>query len=211
MNDKKTKPTAREYSAEKACGYHRELLPHILRALEGLPPGARILDLGCGNGIIAGELIDRGFHLTGIDISESGIEICKKKYPGAAFHVLSVTDENIRAVTGDGFDAIVSSEVIEHIYSPALFLRQCKVLLKPAGILVLTTPYHGYLKNLLLALSGQLTSHFQANHEGGHIKFWSRPVLEKTLRANGFRPVHFSGSGRIPGLWKSMIIKAINT
>lgn len=200
--------TPRDYNSAQSRRYHRELLPHLADSLSALPPGARILDAGCGNGFISGELLKRGFRVLGIDVSESGIGICRREYPAGQFEVASICDPDIQRVTGNDFDAIVAIEVVEHLYSPARFLDNCHSLLKKNGILVLSTPYHGYLKNLLLALAGKLEDHFQAGHEGGHIKFWSRRSLEKALEDHGFRAAGFAGCGRIPFLWKSMIVKA---
>jgi hypothetical protein len=73
---------------------------------------------------------------------------------------------------------------------------------------VITTPYHGYWKNLALAVSGKLEGHFTALWDGGHIKFWSRRTLTRLLTDEGFEVTGFSGAGRIPYLWKSMILVA---
>jgi uncharacterized protein (AIM24 family) len=76
-----------------------------------------------------------------------------------------------------------------------------------AGQIILTTPYHGYLKNLMLAATGKMDSHFTALWDGGHIKFWSRKTLSTLLEEQGFRVTNFKGSGRLPYFWKSMVLK----
>ena len=103
-------------------------------------------------------------------------------------------------------DLIISTEVIEHIFLPRVFTRNCYNLLKPGGTLIISTPYHGYGKNLLLALTGKLDEHFTALWDYGHIKFWSRRTLTSLLRESGFTDVRFVGAGRLPFLWKSMIL-----
>jgi len=74
--------------------------------------------------------------------------------------------------------------------------------------LIVSTPYHGYLKNLALAVTGKLDAHFTALWDGGHIKFFSRSTLEQMLREEGFDVQAFVGAGRWPFLWKSMLMKA---
>ena len=71
-----------------------------------------------------------------------------------------------------------------------------------------STPYHGYLKNLMLSLFDHWDFHHTVLWEGGHIKFWSRKTLGRLLEQNGFKVLSFQGVGRMPFIWKSMIIVA---
>lgn len=103
---------------------------------------------------------------------------------------------------------VISLEVVEHIFLPRNFARNCYGFLKPGGRLILSTPYHGYLKNLALALTGALDKHFTALWDFGHIKFWSRRTLTALLTEQGFEDIRFQGAGRVPWLWKSMVLCA---
>ena len=69
-------------------------------------------------------------------------------------------------------------------------------------------PYHGYWKNLALALTGRMDAHFTAMWDHGHIKFWSIATLGELLREAGFADLRFERVGRIPALAKSMIAVA---
>jgi 2-polyprenyl-6-hydroxyphenyl methylase/3-demethylubiquinone-9 3-methyltransferase len=69
------------------------------------------------------------------------------------------------------------------------------------GVAVISTPYHGYWKNLAQALTGKMDGHFTALWDHGHIKFWSMRTLGELLREAGFVDVRF---GRVPALAKSM-------
>lgn len=75
----------------------------------------------------------------------------------------------------------------------------------PGGVAILSTPYHGYWKNLGLALTGRMDRHFTALWDHGHIKFWSVDTLGELLREAGFVDVRFERVERIPALAKSMI------
>lgn len=165
-----------------------------------------VLDAGCGNGALCGVLVRAGYTVTGFDVSTDGITQARKAHPGVAFHVLTTEDDP--AVLGGPFDAVVSTEVIEHLYSPLNLATVANKVLPMGGHFILSTPYHGYLKNLLLALTGKLDAHFTANWEGGHIKFFSRKSLTHLLADAGFAVTHFHGAGRFPYLWKSMILVA---
>ncbi|MGO7422681.1 hypothetical protein ACCT09_23060, partial [Rhizobium ruizarguesonis] len=75
-------------------------------------------------------------------------------------------------------------------------------------IAVMSTPYHGYLKNLALAAMGKMDDHFMPLKEHGHIKFWSKNTLSTLLLDTGFDNVRFEYVGRIPVFAKSMIAVA---
>ena len=103
---------------------------------------------------------------------------------------------------------MLASEVIEHLYAPNIYLTNVNHWLKKDGYLIITTPYHGYLKNLAITLLNKWDSHHTTDWEGGHIRFFSKYSLCAMLSKNGFVPCKFYGVGRMPYLWKSMIIVA---
>lgn len=182
------------------------LTSHILDSCRRLS-ARRVLDLGCGNGALCGALSGAGFDTVGCDPSEDGIEYARRSYPKIPFHCLGVYEEP-EILKEDGFDVVVSTEVIEHIFLPRALPRFAAKVLKSGGHLILTTPYHGYLKNLVLAVSGKMDKHFTVLWDGGHIKFWSRKTISHMLMEEGFSVTGFIGAGRFPYLWKSMILVA---
>jgi 2-polyprenyl-3-methyl-5-hydroxy-6-metoxy-1,4-benzoquinol methylase len=167
-----------------------------------------ILDLGCGNGHLVNYLIEQGYNAYGTDASENGIAIAKKEHPDRFFLQDLATDELPVGLQNLPFDTIISTEVIEHLYNPDGFIDFCKNALQPHGELIISTPYHGYWKNLALAIFDQWDAHHSPAWLGGHIKFWSRQTLSKLLIDKGFGIIAFKGCGRIPYFWKSMVIKA---
>jgi len=167
-----------------------------------------ILDLGCGNGHLVSYLIKQGYDAYGTDASENGIAIAKKEYPDRFFVQDLSTDQLPVELQKFKFDTIISTEVIEHLYNPDGFIEFCKNALQKNGELIISTPYHGYWKNMLLAILGKWDSHHDPTWHGGHIKFWSRNTLSKLLTSKGFAVTGFKGCGRAPYFWKSMIIKA---
>ena len=197
------------YTDNQPLAAHRYLLNGLLSVLN---PAINtcILDVGCGNGWLATELIRRGYDVYGTDASETGIEWARQAYPDRFFHQ-DITAGNLPdALAHLRFDTIISTEVIEHLYSPLRFLETCHRILKHSGYseIILSTPYHGYFKNLALALTGTFDRHFLPLWEGGHIKFWSRRTLTAALHRAGFTVEQFVGCGRMPLLWKSMVVKA---
>jgi len=200
--------------AAAACT-HEYLIPSIVRAIaeyfegkKGTLETLRIFDAGSGNGYLARSLTNIGFSVDGCDISNSGIKQARLLCPEGHFEVLSVYDNFLEHFHPE-YDVIVMSEVIEHLYSPRAAVQRSKELLRSGGLLIITTPYHGYLKNLLLALTGKLDPHFTALWDGGHIKFWSSKTIRELLQEFGFGEFKFYNSGRLPYLWKSLVVSAI--
>jgi 2-polyprenyl-3-methyl-5-hydroxy-6-metoxy-1,4-benzoquinol methylase len=166
-----------------------------------------ICDLGCGNGHIAGRLGLHGYQVTGIDASRSGIQIARCAYPAVNF-VEARLDQDIQQLNLPMFDLVISSDVIEHLYRPSDLLEAAFALLKPGRHILVGTPYHGYLKNLALALTNRMDAHLSPLHDGGHIKFFSVKTLSQLLRAHSFADLSFTFYGRAPWLWKNMICHA---
>jgi 2-polyprenyl-6-hydroxyphenyl methylase/3-demethylubiquinone-9 3-methyltransferase len=106
------------------------------------------------------------------------------------------------------FPAVISLEVVEHVYAPRDYARQLFELVQPGGLAVISTPYHGYIKNVALAVSGKLDNHFTALWDHGHIKFWSMRTLGQLLVEAGFTRTKFFRVGRFAPLAKSMIAVA---
>jgi 2-polyprenyl-3-methyl-5-hydroxy-6-metoxy-1,4-benzoquinol methylase len=189
--------------------HHLYLDPVVLEILSELnwPPGNRkVFELGCGNGSFANVLGGHGYEVTAIDVSVAGILIAKSHFPGISFHCGSAYDD--LAARFGKFKAVVSLEVVEHLFEPRKYAKTLYELLCDDGVAIISTPYHSYLKNLALAISGKLDSHFTALWDYGHIKFWSMKTLSMLLREAGFREIRFRRIGRIPPLAKSMIAVA---
>ncbi len=204
-------PVVSEY--KYTDGMSRWSHPYLKATLEkfvaDMPSGAAVLDFGCGNGSLLDNFRNRGWRLHGIDISHSGIDNARMNRPDIAFYRADLTGDLSTTFRGQQFDLIISTEVIEHVYSPREFAQNCFRLLRPGGRLVISTPYHGYCKNLVLAIAGRMDAHFTALWDHGHIKFWSRHTLSRVLHEAGFQNLQFAGAGRVPFLWKSMVFKAV--
>ena len=169
-----------------------------------------ILDLGCGNGSFAIHLIKNGYNVYGTDASLKGINIGNSITPNRFFIQDFSSDELPAELAAIKFKTIISTEVIEHLYDPRRYMGLCKKILLTSGggDLFLSTPYHGYLKNLALAICGGMDRHYTALWDGGHIKFWSKGTITKLLSEQGFQLDEFTGCGRLPYFWKSMIIRS---
>jgi 2-polyprenyl-3-methyl-5-hydroxy-6-metoxy-1,4-benzoquinol methylase len=199
-----------EHTDSSHIEFHYELLPKLDKILDNidnnLTKTKRIFDLGCGNGSIANYFTNKGWDITGVDPSEEGIKQANLSYSKIKLYKGS-TVENLADRFGK-FPILISLEVIEHVYAPRDYMRNVFNLLEPGGVAIISTPYHGYLKNLLIALLGKMDNHFTALTDCGHIKFWSIKTLTKLLEEFKFQDIEFYRVGRIhPSIAKSMIVK----
>ena len=78
-------------------------------------------------------------------------------------------------------------EVVEHLYAPRIFVQNAYDALRPGGLLVVTTPYWGYLKNVALAVTNRTDAVLSALWDGGHIKHWSRKTMTTLRRRRASR------------------------
>jgi SAM-dependent methyltransferase len=175
----------------------------VVKAMMPAAP-CRVLEVGSGNGAFAVDLVGLGYEVTGLDTSQSGTTIAKTREPRATFHCWSVYDRPPDDWVGC-FDVVVSIETIEHLQFPAVLVARAREALRPGGTLIISTPYHGYLKNLALGLTGRWDRHFTTLWDQGHVKFFSKKTLGDLLRREGFEGVRFRGCGRVPWLWMSMV------
>lgn len=207
------KTTILEYTYATAhAGHHHQYLAKAILKLLPNPTSIpnsplKVLDLGCGNGSFSHLLSSQGFNVTGVEESPSGITIAKQTYSNCCFLQGSIYDLDLPQYY-HSFDIVLAVDVIEHLFYPKELARVAKRYLQPGGTLVITTPYHGYLKNLAMALTVKLDTHFTALWDGGHIKFFSVPTLRKLVLDEGFANPRFRFAGRFPFLWKGMVCAA---
>jgi 2-polyprenyl-3-methyl-5-hydroxy-6-metoxy-1,4-benzoquinol methylase len=194
------------YHDTAECCTASYLLPEIFAFAGEVGPQIRVLDVGCGNGFIAGQFAQKGCQVVGIDLSESGIALARQTYPQARFEVLAADSKVLQHLDEAPFDLVVSTEVVEHLYDPRSYAAGCFAALREGGRFICSTPYHGYAKNLMLALAGHWDKHADPLWDGGHIKLWSRNTLSHLLHEAGFTNLQFRGAGRLPLLWKSMVM-----
>lgn len=97
--------------------------------------GARVLDVGCGSGVLLARMKSLGWDAEGVELDPGGVAAARAR--GVRVHQGQLADQNFPA---DSFDAVHSAHVIEHVYDAAALLRECFRILKPGGRLVILTP-----------------------------------------------------------------------
>ena len=187
---------------------HRYLWPSIERALSIQAfAERRAIDIGCGNGSTSEFLRQKGFRVIGVDASERGIAIAREAFRDVEFEVGDAYAD--LAGRFGRFPLVCALEVIEHMFDPRLFVRRLRELVTDDGVAIISTPYHGYWKDLALAVTGRWERHHNPLNLGGHIKFFGVSTLKRLLNEEGFSRVSISRTGRsIPALAMSMVAVA---
>lgn len=147
----------------------------LVDEIERLVVGRRVLDVGCGQGQFVDFMVRRGWETLGIELSESAMAVCNQ----FALPVKRI-DVFDPALAKESFDFITLFEVIEHIPAPLQMVRQIEQLLKPGGILYLTTPNFNSMDRRVLGASWQVV-------HPEHIMYFTPYTLKNLLR----RYTHF--------------------
>jgi 2-polyprenyl-3-methyl-5-hydroxy-6-metoxy-1,4-benzoquinol methylase len=182
------------------------VFPQVLSFCPKIGESVRVLDVGCGNGATLREFAARGCKVVGIDLSPNGIEMARAACPVGRFEVLAADEGILKNLGEEPFDIVISTEVVEHLYDPQAYARGGFAATRLGGRFICSTPYHGYLKNLALSLMNAWDRHTSPLHLGGHIRFFSRTTLTELFTNAGYRGIEFKGAGRVPYLWKSMVM-----
>ena len=124
--------------------------PAAERPLEGL----RLLDIGCGGGLLSEPLAKAGAEVVGIDPSEKNIKTAMVHAREQGLDIdYRVTTAEALAEQGEQFDVVLNMEVLEHVNDPAAFIETCASLLRPQGLMFCAT-LNRTLKSFLMAIVG---------------------------------------------------------
>jgi len=141
-----------------------------------------VLDMGCGSGWFAQLCHDTGVRVVATDIAPAGVAGARTRFPKAAR--FAVTDAYHAALADDSFDAVVLSEVVEHLEHVAVGLAEAARVTKPGGRVLVTVPYRETIVEHLCVHCNQLTP---AN---AHLHSFDDDGLRQLLTEVGLRPMH---------------------
>jgi 2-polyprenyl-3-methyl-5-hydroxy-6-metoxy-1,4-benzoquinol methylase len=160
--------------------------------LARVPAGARVLDVGCGEGRFTAALVRAGREAVGIDVAQEPLRRAHAREGGLDLRL--VPAEGPWPLEDTSFDAVWAGEVLEHVADTAGWLSEVRRVLRSGGALVLSTPAHGPLTRLALGLSGRaFESHFDPRSD--HLRFYTRRTLVALLVDFGFERIETAGAG----------------
>ena len=201
--------------------YHEalwETLPEELAAVEQplrgaflvehVAAGARVLDVGCGEGVFAAELARSGASVVGIDVAEEPLRRARALHPG--LELALVDGEGRWPLEDSSFDVVWAGEVIEHVADTAAWLSEIRRVLRSGGTLLLSTPAHGRMRLLGIALSRRaFAAHFDPR--GDHLRFYTGATLTGLLEDFGFEQIEVRGAAGPPWARRQLLARAVRS
>jgi methionine biosynthesis protein MetW len=161
----------------------------ILRWLAGRPT-ARVLDLGCGDGYLAGELRSAGHHVVGIDaVVTDGVK------DRVDVFVQADLDVGLPPQVTGPFDVVIAADVLEHVRRPEVVLDELHRVVDPSGIVVASVPNFAHWYPRLRVLAGRFDYDRRGILDRTHVRFFTRRSFERLLDEHGWRVVRRACTG----------------
>ncbi len=166
--------------------------------------GTRLLDIGCGGGLLSEPLAKMGAQVTGIDPSEKNIKtaLVHAREQGVDIDYRVATAEEL-AAAGEQYDMVLNMEVLEHVNDPSSFVHTCASLARPGGLMFCAT-LNRTLKSFLMAIVGaEYVLRWLPRGTHQWEKFITPQELEEWLNAAGMQVIDRSGVAYSPlsGTW----------
>jgi 2-polyprenyl-3-methyl-5-hydroxy-6-metoxy-1,4-benzoquinol methylase len=171
-----TLPDAR--SEARHADVSRRRLATILRLLGKVPGETRLLDVGCSSGAFLAAAARLGLRVAGVEPSAEAADTARR----AGFQVSTGLLEEARFPDG-GFDAVTLIEVLEHLRDPRSLLGECRRILRPGGIVMVTTPNAA---SWTARAMGSRWEVFSLRAMGGHVSFFNSASLKLIAERTGF-------------------------
>jgi 2-polyprenyl-3-methyl-5-hydroxy-6-metoxy-1,4-benzoquinol methylase len=163
---------------------------------ESAAPGRRVLDVGCGEGAFAAELMRAGADVVAVDVAQEPLRRARRRHPELDLRLLD--GESRWAFDEASFDLVWAGEVIEHVADTAGWLSELRRVLRSGGVLALTTPAVGRRELIRAALSRRAFAE-QFDPRSDHLRFYSPATLRSLLEGFGFEQIAIRSEGPLSG------------
>ena len=159
--------------------------------------GLRVLDVGCGGGILSEALAERGASVLGIDLAESALQAAEAHRAGQAVEY-RLESSRETAARGEVFDVVTCMEMLEHVADPAAVLRDIHALLKPGGWAFFSTINRTLKARLGAVYAAEYLLRFVPQGTHQYDWFFKPAELSRMAERAGLAPVAFCGMDYLP-------------
>lgn len=171
-----------------------------LRGLAGSLQGKKILDVGCGGGILSESMASEGAEVTGIDLASEALTVARLHglESGIQVDYREISAEDLARVQPDHYDIVTCMEMLEHVPNPSSVVQACATLVKPGGWVFLSTLNRNPKSFLFAILAAEYLLDIvpRGTHDYGN--FIRPSELAAALRHAGLEVVTLSGLGYHP-------------
>jgi SAM-dependent methyltransferase len=186
----------------------RAFLLRRLRGLASATPGTalRVLDAGCGEGQLTAAIASCGCEAVGVDVAAEPLRRARARHPG--LELLRIAEDREWPLPDASFDVVWAGETIEHVADTGGWLSEVRRVLRSGGTLLLSTPAHGPLTRLALALSpARFERHFDPRAD--HLRFYTARSLAQLLADFRFERIETREEGGLPGARRTLLAAAV--
>jgi 2-polyprenyl-3-methyl-5-hydroxy-6-metoxy-1,4-benzoquinol methylase len=194
------------WEAVPADAVPQELALRLDWLAQHVPRAATVLDLGCGAGEFSAALTKRGAQVIAVDVAAEALRRASERVADLDAR-LWLPGEPL-PVEDSAVDVVWAGEVIEHVADVAPWLSEVRRVLRPRGVLLASTPHHGPLTMLALALSPRrFQRHFDPRND--HLHFFSPVTLGRLLDDLGFDVTELTPAGGRRGMRSTILARAV--
>lgn len=169
----------------------------------------KILDVGCGGGILSESMARLGAFVTGLDVEEASIEIAKQHAKLTSVK-LDYIVQNIEDFKREPFDSITCMEMLEHVVNPQIIIENCSRLLKPNGFLFLSTINRTLQAYLLIILAAEYVFNIIPKKTHEYAKFIKPSELANIARKHNFEVLKLKGLNYNPLSREALLNDSVN-
>ncbi len=174
-----------------------EINPLRLAWIDRLAPlaGKRVVDVGCGGGILAEAMAGLGAQVTGIDLAEKPLRVAELHglESGVKVRYERISAEDIAAREPGAFDVVTCMEMLEHVPDPASTVRACARLVRPGGTVFFSTINRNPKAFLLAIVGAEYVLNLLPRGTHAFEKFIKPSELNGYARSNGLEPLQMQG------------------